>query len=514
MRTRLPVLSLLALLCAVLPARADVKPHRLFTDNCVLQRGMAVPVWGAADDGERVTVRIAGKSATTEARGGQWQVKIGPLRAGGPHTLTISGKNTVSVRNVMVGEVWIASGQSNMQWPITATDSASKIPTFNDPDLRLLYIPRHTSQTPETDINVPWQAATPETAANFSAVAYFFGRDLRKALGVPVGMIHTSWGGTIAEAWTRRGVLESTPGLESIMANYRATKRNYPLAVINHSRALENHRLAVERARAAGQAPPPAPPAPRNPTDPGNPNQPAVLYNAMIAPLIPYGIRGAIWYQGESNAGRAWEYQTLFPAMIQNWRDDWGQGDFPFYLVQLAPFMAIQKEPQEAAWPELREAQRLTTLRLPNVGQAVITDLGDERDIHPRQKEPVGGRLALLALRHTYGHEVAADGPTFDRLEIRGDRAVVHFKNTAGGLTAKGGPLTGFTIAGADRKFHNAVAEIRGNRVVVSSPQVKEPVAVRFGWWNYPVVNLFDGAGLPASPFRTDEFPLTTQPKQ
>jgi sialate O-acetylesterase len=513
MTFRKAFLTLALLLAAVPAAHADVRPHALFTDNCVLQRGMKVPVWGWADNGEKVTVRLGGKTAVTEARDGKWQVKIGPFRAGGPHTLTISGKNTVTVRNVLVGEVWIASGQSNMQWPITATESASKIPTLNDPDLRLLYIPRHTNQTPEDNITVPWQAATPETAANFSAVAYFFGRDLRKALGVPVGMIHTSWGGTIAEAWTRKGVLEETPGLESILTNYRTAKRNYRLALLTHQQALEAHRQAVERARAAGQTPPPAPQAPRNPADPGNPNQPAVLYNAMIAPLIPYGIRGGIWYQGESNAGRAWEYQTLFPAMIKNWRQDWGQGDFPFYFVQLAPFMAIQKEPQEAAWPELREAQRLTALRLPNAGQAVITDLGDEKDIHPRKKEEVGGRLALLALRHTYGEEVAADGPTYDRLEIRGDRAIVHFKNAAGGLVAKGGALTGFTIAGADRKFHNATAEIRGNRVVVSSPQVKEPVAVRFGWWNFPVVNLFDAAGLPASPFRTDEFPLTTQPK-
>jgi sialate O-acetylesterase len=382
-----------------------------------------------------------------------------------------------------------------------------------DPQLRLMYIPLHTSQTPEDNITVPWQPSAPDSARNFSAVAYHFGKELRKRLGVPVGMIHTSWGGTYAEAWTRRGVIESTPGLEYIMPNYRNQQRNYQLALLNWGKQQEQYLQAVDRARAAGQQPPPAPQPPRDPTDKSNPNQPSVLYNAMINPLIPYAIKGAIWYQGESNAGQAWQYQTLFPTMIKNWRDDWGEGNFPFYFVQLAPFMKIQDEPQEAAWPELREAQRLTTLRLPHTGQAVITDLGEENDIHPRKKAEVGQRLAYLALKNDYGVDQAPLGPTPAGVKFRNGKAIVSFDNTAGGLEARGGALKGFTIAGSDRKFYNATATIEGNKVVVSSPQVKDPVAVRFGWWNFPVVNFYNKAGLPATPFRTDSFPLTTQPK-
>jgi sialate O-acetylesterase len=234
----------------------------------------------------------------------------------------------------------------------------------------------------------------------------------------------------------------------------------------------------------------------------------------MIAPLVPYAIRGAIWYQGESNAGRAYEYRTLFPAMIRNWRDAWGQGDFPFLFVQLAPFMKIVTEPGESAWAELREAQLLTTRTVPNTAQAVITDVGDEDDIHPKQKEPVGKRLALAALALAYGRDVVYSGPDYQRMKVEGDRAVLSFKHVGEGLEARGGPLKGFAIAGTDRKWVNGEAEIQGDRVVVWSPQVKGPVAVRYGWANYPLGNLWNKDGLPASPFRTDDFPLTTEPKR
>jgi sialate O-acetylesterase len=232
----------------------------------------------------------------------------------------------------------------------------------------------------------------------------------------------------------------------------------------------------------------------------------------MIAPLIPFAIRGAIWYQGESNAGRAWEYRTLFPEMIRNWREDWGQGNFPFLFVQLAPFMAIEPTPKESAWAELRDAQLLTLTASPNTGQAVITDLGDEKDIHPRRKTPVGERLALAARRLAYGEKIPYSGPVYSSMSVQGNKAVLRFKQTDGGLKANG-PLTGFAIAGEDRRFVNAQAEIVGNTVVASSPEVKKPVAVRYGWANFPVVNLMNGAGLPATPFRTDDFHVTTQPK-
>jgi sialate O-acetylesterase len=276
---------------------------------------------------------------------------------------------------------------------------------------------------------------------------------------------------------------------------------------------MEDYRKAAEQARASGQAPPRPPQAPGDPTSPGNPNRPSVLYNAMIAPLVPYAIRGAIWYQGESNAGRAYEYQTLMPALIQDWRQSWGQGEFPFLLVQLAPFMAIQPEPAESAWAELREAQRLTALGVPNTGMAVITDVGEEQDIHPRKKEPVGHRLALAARGIAYRQPVEYLGPTFDSMEVEGNRAILRFKHARGGLVVKGDRPTGFTIAGPDHKWYNADAVVQGDEVAVSSPQVSQPVAVRYGWANYPVLNLWNRDGLPATPFRTDRFPLTTQPR-
>jgi sialate O-acetylesterase len=238
-----------------------------------------------------------------------------------------------------------------------------------------------------------------------------------------------------------------------------------------------------------------------------------VLYNGMIAPLVPYAIRGAIWYQGESNAGRAFQYVRLFPIMIQDWRFAWDEGAFPFLFVQLAPWQKIEKEPQESAWAELREAQLLTALKGPNTGMAVITDVGDEKDIHPRQKEPVGARLALAARAIAYGQKIEFSGPIFDHMTAEGSKAVLTFQHVGGGLVAKGGPLTGFTICGPDKKFVNAQAEIQGDKVVVWSPHVDQPVAVRYGWANYPVVNLWNTDGLPASPFRSDDFPMITQPK-
>lgn len=489
---------------------AAVKPHGLFTDGAVLQRGMRVPVWGTANTGERVTVQFQGQKVSTTARNGEWKAWLKPLRAGGPFTLTISGENTVEVKNVLVGEVWIASGQSNMEWPLSATVGADQaVAGSADPQLHLLTIEKATSDKPVREVTAKWVESKPETTQRFSAVAYHFARTLRARLKVPVGMIHTSWGGTYAEAWTRREALQSEPGLEGIVPAYETAKRTYALRLMEFRNAVEAQRSA---ALAAGKEAPKPPNPPGDPGAAGNPNRPAVLYNAMIAPLIPYAIKGAIWYQGESNAGRAYQYQTLFPAMIRNWREDWGEPNLAFYLVQLAPFMAITPEPTESAWAELREAQRLTTLRLPHTGMAVITDVGDEKDIHPRDKKPVGERLAFSALAQTYNLPIEGSGPTYAGMKAEGNQIVLRL-NHAEGLMAKGGKLTGFTIAGADRKWVNANAEIRGRTVVVSSPSVPHPVAVRYGWSNYPVLNLWNGAGLPASPFRTDDFPLTTQPK-
>jgi sialate O-acetylesterase len=502
------MLAALAWLSA-LPASAAVRAHPLFSDGAVLQRGMPVPVWGTAEEGETVTVRIQDQSATTTANGGRWQVRLRPLKAGGPFTLTIAGKETIEAKDVLVGEVWLCSGQSNMEWPLTRTyEPQEAIQGSEDAQLRLWTEPHAIAGYPLREARGAWKKCGPESVAGFSAVAYYFGRDLRRALGVPVGLIQSTWGGTPAEAWTSRAQLSAHSELRPILERHREARLAYPDALRAHEEAMARHREAVAAAEREGRQPPRAPSPPSNPDGPWRPSG---LYNAMIAPLQPYAIRGAIWYQGESNAGRAYEYRTLFPAMIQGWREAWGQGEFPFLLVQLAPFLAIETEPKESAWAELREAQRLTTLTVPHTAMAVITDAGDERDIHPARKEPVGQRLALAARAVAYGERIAYTGPTFHTMEVKGDRAILRFRNTGKGLVVKGGELTGFTICGEDHKWVNARATLEGDRVVVSSPQVARPVAVRFGWANYPVVNLYSAEGLPASPFRTDDFGWSTQ---
>jgi sialate O-acetylesterase len=501
------VLTVLAVLCGP-AAWGMVKPHGLFTDGAVLQQGMRVPVWGTAADGEKVTVSIEGQTVSTTATGGQWMVRLKPLRAGGPYSMTIAGENTVELHDLLVGEVYVCSGQSNMEWPLSqAANAQEAIAGSADPMLHLFTVRHRISDTSVRDVSAQWQACGPQTVKNFSAVAYFFGRDLRRARKVPVGLIESAWGGTPAEAWTSRATLESDSRLRTILTTYARAVARYPFDQMAYEGARARYQEELATAQQEGRI---APKAPDRPYNPVNQNRPSGLYNGMIVPLQPYSIRGAIWYQGESNAGRAYEYQTLFPAMIQNWRTDWGQGDFPFFFVQLAPFTKIVAEPQESDWAELREAQRLTALTLPRTAMAVITDVGEENDIHPRKKEPVGARLALAARAVACGERVEYSGPTYQGMKVKGNQATLQFRHVVGGLVAHGGALTGFAIAGPDRKWFNGQAAIEGDRVIVSSPQVPHPVAVRYGWASYPVVNLYSQEGLPASPFRTDDFPLTT----
>lgn len=512
-------------------ARADVKPHALFTDGMVLQRGMKCPIWGTADPGEFVAVWFAAvneknfsrtfTSSTFAGKDGKWRLEFdaSPDFAGGPYELFIKGKNTIILKDVYIGDVWICSGQSNMQWPLSATHNAEKaLENAKNPRIRLFTVPRTPSDKPLDGIkgDPKWQECNSETVKNFTAVGYYFGRDLQKSLDVPIGLIHTSWGGTVAEAWTTRTALVSNPELQAMIDRYEKSKAtasaNYKKALKKYEADLAKHKEAVAKAKEEGKKPPRGP---RKPVEPGrNPNRPSVLYNAMIHPLQPYAIKGAIWYQGESNAGRAYEYRTLFPTMIQSWRKTWKQGDFPFLFVQLAPFMQIVSEPKESAWAELREAQLLTSLHCKNTGMAVITDVGDPKDIHPKKKEPVGARLALAARGIAYGEKIEYSGPVYDKMTVKDGKAVLHFKHVGKGLQAKDGPLTGFTIAGDDRTFYNAKAEIQGDTVLVWCDKVQQPVAVRYGWANCPVVNLWNKDGLPASPFRTDDFPGVTASKR
>lgn len=508
------LLALWTGLLVAVAAWADVKPMALFSDHTVLQQQAPIPIWGTADPGEEVTVTLGDQKVTTKAdANGCWMVKLQPLPAGGPYELGISGKNQITLKDVMIGEVWICSGQSNMQWSVRASANAEQeIANSANPLIRLFTVPRQAKPEPQKDVQGTWVVCGPETVPDFSAVGYFFGRELQKKLGVAVGLINTSYGGTPAEAWTNWNKLTTMPELSPIVDRHREALAKYPENQKKYEEAIAAYRERARAAREKGERFTERAPGP--PMGPENPNSPAGLYNAMIAPLVPYGFRGAIWYQGESNAGRAYQYRTLFPAMITSWRDVWNQGDFPFLFVQLAPFMKIEPEPSESAWAELREAQLLTMLNCPNTAMAVITDVGEEDDIHPKKKQPVGERLAIAARALAYGEQIEYSGPIYDHMEIQGNKAILHFTHVDGGLECRGEKLTGFTICGEDRKFVNAEAKIEGDTVVVWSDQVEKPVAVRYGWANYPVVNLWNKAGLPASPFRTDDFPGITQNAQ
>jgi sialate O-acetylesterase len=646
-------------------AHAEVRVPSLIGDNMLVQQGRRVRFWGTARPGERVTVRLAGRAASATADGrGRWQTFLGPFRAGGPHVLTVAGSNTLSFRNVLVGEVWVCSGQSNMEWPLAqAEGGAEAAAQASHPEIRLFTVEKKSSAELLEDVRGRWVVATPEQALQFSAVGYYFGRELHRRLGVPVGLIHASWGGTPAEAWTSREALASRPEFAPILERYEKELRDLPQLRRDYERRLAEweRRYVVadegnrgeglgyadpardragwlrmrlpqlwesaglnldgvvwfrrevevppswagrdlilslgpiddfdityfngERVGATGAETPEAYKSPRRYKIPGplvksgvnvvavrvhdrlggggfggaaeamtlapeggpaagglalagewdykpeaaaepkrldysdypgprpgpaNQNNPSVLYNAMLAPLTLYAVRGAIWYQGESNAGRAYQYRTLFPAMIRDWRAAWGQGDFPFYFVQLANWKARQQDSIDSEWAELREAQFLTLRNVPRAGMAVAVDIGDPDDIHPRNKLDVGLRLARWALADAYGRRIVPSGPLYLSHAIEGDSVRVRFEHAGGLKTSDGRAPSGFAVAGADRKFVPAEARIEGGAIIVRSRDVPNPVAVRYAWADNPEVNLYNAAGLPASPFRTDDWPGLT----
>ncbi len=481
-------------------ARADVSLSSVISDNMVLQQQTPVRIFGKADPAEKVTVAIQGQTGvTTASADGKWAVMLKPLKAGGPFTLSVKGKNDIELKNILVGEVWVCSGQSNMEFALRGAFEGDKaIANSANPNIRIFLVNKARSDQPLDSVKATWVECAPDTVGGSSAVAYYFARDLQKARNVPVGLIETYWGGTPAESWTREAELTGNPVLRPIVDDYSAARARF-------DKQIADYPAAVEKAKAAGK------PAP------GRPNlwRYSELYNAMIAPLTPYTVKGFLWYQGESNAGKAEQYRTLMPTLIKNWREDWGIRDMPFLLVQLAPYMALSAEPTDPAWAHLREAQLYTTEILPKVGMAVITDVGTAGDIHPKHKEPVGQRLALLARNIAYGEKIIANGPLYKSMRVHDGKAELRFSSVGTGLKAlaldeegvsvPAGKLVGFTVAGQDGKFYNADAVIQGkNTVLVSSPQVVEPTMVRFGWANYPVVNLWNSDNLPASTFRTD----------
>src|SRR5215207_9990898 len=661
-RLTLPVLILL-LATAV---RAEVRLPAIISDNMVLQQGIKVRIWGNAKPGESVTVIFDKKTFRTVADPqGRWQILIGPLKAGGPSELVVKGENVLTVKNVLVGEVWLCSGQSNMEWPLVNTvGGAETVAQANYPEIRSFRVEHHIAAAPLTDVEGRWVVTTPDEAAHFSAVGYFFGRELYQHLKVPIGLINSSWGGTPAEAWTSHEALLSSPELKPILDKYESSLNALPQTKAAYARALaqweeknlyldgENKgeglryadpstatadwgkmdlpqqietagllidgavwfRKVVElpetwsgkdlvlnlppiddhdityfngiKIGSTGRETPNSYMVPRKYVAPGslvhsgrnviavrvfdsageggfnrggamsiaragageaqeislrgtwdykvelaldpkhpdwgtrpeavgegNQNNPAVLYNAMLAPLTPFALRGAVWYQGESNAGRAYQYRTLFPAMIRDWRAAWGQGDFPLYFVQLANWKARKQDSIDSEWAELREAQTLTMRSVPNTGMAVAVDIGEAEDIHPRNKLDVGLRLARWALADTYRQTLVPSGPLYDSHAVEGDRIRVRFKHARGLKTSEGRLPAGFAVAGADRKFVPAEARVEGDAVVVWSKDVPRPVAVRYAWADNPAANLYNADGLPASPFRTDDWPGLTAGK-
>ena len=654
--------SLLVFLCLVSTssfARIQLPP--MFSDGMVLQQQSEAPIWGKAIPNKDVKVITSwdGKNYTIKsATDGSWSLKVQTPKAGGPYSITISDGKPIKLNDVLIGEVWICSGQSNMEMPLEGWGKVQnykqEIQTADYPNIRLLQVEKETNSVPVADIKVRgggWQACSPQTVAEFSAVAYFFGRNLHQNLNVPIGLINTSWGGTIAETWTSGESLVTMPDFkdaveqvknrsskEGQIALYQKqmTEWDKKVAIMDHGYENKLPVWALQRTKDEDWKTMKVPgviqnqglkdfhgivwfrkevniPAEWNgkdlilnlgPIDDNditffngveightegysinrtykiparlvkkgeaviavrvfdtggdggingpsenvyiqaksgerqvlagdwkynkslelnempampentfaNPNFPTLLYNAMLHPLIPYAIRGAIWYQGESNADRSYQYRELFPLMINDWRNKWKR-DFPFYFVQLANFTKLQTEPEESAWAELREAQ-FNTLRLENTGMAVTIDIGEANDIHPKNKQEVGRRLALAARSLTYGEKVVYSGPLYQSYKIEGNKIRIKFNHTDGGLKAKDGALKGFTIAGVDHKFHWADAVIDGDDVIVYSTDVTFPIAVRYAWANNPICNLFNGAGLPASPFRTDDWQGTTSGKK
>ncbi|MBI1337334.1 MAG: sialate O-acetylesterase [Phycisphaera sp.] len=613
--------------------------HPLFTDHMVMQRNAQDAVWGWASPGEKVTVSMAGKSAVATADDtGRWHAHIGPFEAGGPYTMTIEGKVSVTINDVLVGDVWLCSGQSNMQWTVGNSNNAQdEIDAADHPNIRLYSVPRKTAVEPQQTVDAHWETCTPQSIPGFSAVAYYFGKSLHEKLHVPIGLVHSSWGGTVAQAWTSAEALmtldDFKPQVEQMVNDVQSRKSagkdfdqliqewwaqndpgsaqgwdkpgyddgewktmaqpcNWREGDLKNFNGIVWFRLSVTLDEAADgqpaklslgsidtgdttyvngvvigqqdrvrpkrlytipagvlkagrnviairvigrgptcglvddakflsltvgdgkpislagdwkyQASTPMKDLTALPTNyGGNPNIVTVLYNGMISPLLPMSIKGAIWYQGESNAGNPMQYRKLLPTMIADWRKEFGQ-EFPFFIVQLANFRAEQKDPVESGWAELREAQLLTAQHDDKVGYAVIIDIGEANNIHPRNKQDVGKRLAQSALNIAYGQDVVPCGPQFESMQVKGNEAVLRFKFVGSGLMVKGDTLKGFAIAGDDKVFHFADAKIVGDTVVVSSPDVATPVAVRYGWANNPPCNLYNKEDLPATPFRTD----------
>ncbi|HTL30387.1 MAG TPA: sialate O-acetylesterase, partial [Tepidisphaeraceae bacterium] len=657
------LLVLLVTSSITLFVQAKVKLPAIIADHMVVQRGQKIPIWGWADAGEKVTVKTAGQeqSATADEQG-NWRVTFNPIDAVGAIEISVQGKNAIKVSDVLVGDVWVCSGQSNMEMRTRAAmNGDQEVASANDSRIRLFHVQGAAFEKPQKDVKGKWELCTPDSVATFSAVGYFFGRDLRKKLNVPIGLIESDWGGTPAESWTDHKTLTSDPAFSEIIQQHEQDLAKYPAARKKFDQSLHEWKDKVEtkdpgnkkfdegwakldfddsnwktmpvpsvwekslklnidgavwfrrsvdvpadwtgkelelslgqiddadaayfngeqigdtggdlaifvhrKYRVPGNLvkagkneiavrvfdhrgdggfigtpgelalapsdgdsskpsstksiplagdwryaveysaePKPNVPGPREPRHGDWAWAPSNLYNGMIHPIVPFAIKGAIWYQGESNAERHGAYEHLLSSMITGWRRQWGQGDFPFLIVQLANFMAPATRPvqQNSNWAPLREAQARTAAHVPNVGLATAVDIGDAVNIHPKNKQEVGRRLALAAMKIAYGESLVFSGPTYKSMAVEGNKIVLTFDNVGGGLKTKGDALKGFAIAGKDKQWHYADATIDGAAVIVSSKDVAEPVAVRYSWADNPNGNLYNKDELPAIPFRTD----------
>lgn len=496
-----PILGLT--LAASSSRAAALRLAHVFTDHMVLQREMPVPIWGWDRPAQAVTVRFAGQAKRATADdGGRWQVELDPLDAGGPFDLVAEGSSSAERQDVLVGEVWLCSGQSNMAWPVSkALNADSEIAAAEYPHIRLLHVIGSRMEEPAPDIwgTSKWQLCSSEAVAGFSAAGYFFARSLYQELAVPIGLINSSVGGTSIEFWISREKLASSPATSRILHDWEAARPRVPELLKKYESAVAAWEAEAATAKAAGKAVPKRPRSPRF-LQPGR--RPAVLFNGLIHPLIPLALRGVIWYQGESGGE---PYGALLPALVADWRQRWGRPHLPFCIGQLHNVGAVQTGPNEACrFDHRREAQLRTSQALKNVGLTVHIDLGVVDTTHYPNKQEVGRRFSLWAQGAVYGRDVVYAGPIYQRHEAEGTRVRVWFAHADGGLVAKDDELKGFVVAGADRVFHWAKATVDGDTVVVWSDAVAAPAAVRYGWAMNPRCTLYNAAGLPASPFRTD----------
>ncbi len=498
------------------PVEARIKPASVFGDHMVLQRDRTVPIWGTASAGEPVTVRFQQQEKTAVADAeGRWRIDLDAVSAGGPYSLSIVGYDqSISFRDVYMGEVWLCSGQSNMDMTIAKEDrywcgvvnEQQEVAQADYPLIRAFDVPFRTSDQQQQETDSRWEICSPQTAGHMSAAAYFFAREIHQKLNVPVGLLTAAYGASTAEAWTSRAALEAEADLQFLLEDYTKKCQDFDsgAAQKKYEEELAHWKEQSAAAEAKGQKAPRKPAAPKNPHS--DQHSPCVLYNAMTAPLVPYAIRGALWYQGESNIPTAAVYDRIMETLIRDWRKAWAQGDFPFLYAQLAAYGKPPARPcQGGGTTRVREAQS-KNLNIPNTAMIVTIDIGESDNIHPKNKQDVGLRFSLAARALAYKENIVFSGPLYESMRIEGDKIVLSFKHLGGGLISKDTILGGFAVAGTDREFVWAQAKIEGDSVIVCSPQIKQPVAVRYAWDDFPTVSLYNREGLPASPFRTDNF--------